>query len=66
MYNVKEIYKTANKYSDLARDYMFSGMYAHAQVFRQMSAYLLTILRKIDTGEMLSPCDVTVACGYNN
>ena len=66
MYNVDEIYKAANKYKDIARDYMFSGMYAHAQVLRQMSAYLLTILRKIDNGEMLTAREVTVACGYNS
>ena len=66
MYNVKEIYKAANKYRDIARNYMFSGMYSHAQVLRQMSAYLLTILRKIDNGEMLTLQEVTVACGYNN
>lgn len=66
MYNVNEIYKAANKYRDIAREYMFSGRCAHAQVLRKMSAYLLTILRKIDNGEMLSPCEVTVACSYNS
>lgn len=65
MYNVKEIYKTANIYRDIARDYMFSGMYNYAQVSRKMSAFLLTILRKIENGEMLSAREVKVACWYN-
>ena len=66
MYNVNVIYNAAGKYKDIAREYMFAGMYANAQVLRQMSACLLSILRKIENGEMLTAQEVAVACGYNN